>query len=136
MDGEQSVFRTWKVQPSQVTFALRAQGKCSKLLPPQPTPEDTLAQTMTEYLEAQATTHKVKISVEALSFKLSDRVAELGMGNFPEDGLPSDENLAIFEAAGRVAREKGRPCVGSADGEDLQKHFWPARSKAPRIDMP
>ncbi|CAK0883899.1 unnamed protein product, partial [Prorocentrum cordatum] len=92
------------------------------------------ARPLAEYLEAQAATHKR--SVKALSFKLSDRVAELSMENFPEDLLPSEEGLATFEERGRVAKDKGRPYVGSADGEDLQKHFRPAWSKMPRIDVP
>ncbi|CAK0859107.1 unnamed protein product [Prorocentrum cordatum] len=75
-------------------------------------------------------------SLAALSFKLADRVAELGLQNFPEDGLPSEENLAVFEAAGRVAKEKGRFFVGSAEGEDLQKHFRRSWSKLPRVDVP
>ena len=135
-EGESSIFQGWAVQPSQVAFALRVQGKCAKLQPSQPTAESTLASTMTAYLEAQAASEKVKLSVKALSFKLSARVAELGLENFPEDGLPSEENLAVFEAAGRIAKDKGRPYVGSADGEDLQKNFRPAWSKVPRIEMP
>eukprot|EP00959_Pyramimonas_sp_CCMP1952_P468393 9493185-Pyramimonas_sp.AAC.1 len=100
-DGESPVFRAWAVQPAQIAFALRVQRKCGATEPPPPTPEATLASTMREYLEAQAATHKR--STKALSFKLSERVAELGMATFPEDLLPSEENLAVFEAAGRVA---------------------------------
>eukprot|EP00959_Pyramimonas_sp_CCMP1952_P470702 9497131-Pyramimonas_sp.AAC.1 len=58
------------------------------------------------------------------------------MAAFPSEGFPSEENMAMFEAAGRVARDKGRLYVGSADGEDLQKNFRPAWSKVPRVDVP
>eukprot|EP00959_Pyramimonas_sp_CCMP1952_P174650 3649993-Pyramimonas_sp.AAC.1 len=89
---------------------------------------------MKEYLEAQAASHKR--SVKALSFDLKARLQELKMEAFPKDGLPSEENLAVFEAAGRVAKEKGRLCVGSADGEDLQRNFRPSWSRIPRVDVP
>ena len=133
-EGESAEFRAWSVLPAQIAFALRVQDKCAKQAPPAPTPEATLASTMKDYLEAQAASQKR--SAKALSFKLSDRLVELGLQDFPEDGLPSEENLAVFEAAGRVAREKGRLYVGSAEGEDLQKHFRPAWSKLPRVDVP
>ena len=133
-ETESAEFRAWSVSPAQVAFAYRVQRKCAATVPKEPTPESTLAGTMSAYLEAQAASHKR--SAKALSFKLADRLTELGMDQFPEDALPSEETLAVFEAAGRVAKEKGRLFVGSADGEDLQKNFRPAWSKIPRIDVP
>ena len=133
-EGESQLFKDWKVQPSQVAFALRAQGKCSTLEPVAPTAEATLATTMKQYLEAQVETQKR--SAKALSFKLSDRLTELNMDDFPKEGLPSEENLAVFEAASRVAKEKGRLYVGSADGEDLQRSFRPAWSRIPNVEVP
>ncbi|CAK0878097.1 unnamed protein product [Prorocentrum cordatum] len=132
--GESAEFRAWVVQPAQVTFALRVQRKCASAEPALPTPETTLADTMREYLEAQEATQKR--STKALSFKLSDRLTELGMDAFPKEGLPSEENLAVFEAAGRIAKEKSRMYVGSADGEDLQRNFRPAWSRVPGVDVP
>eukprot|EP00959_Pyramimonas_sp_CCMP1952_P389063 8151902-Pyramimonas_sp.AAC.1 len=105
-EAETSVFQAWVVQPAQVAFAYRVQRKCATVVPQAPTPESTLAGTMNAYLEAQAASHKR--SVKALSFNLAARLTELGMDRFPQDVLPSEENLAVFEAAGRIAREKGR----------------------------
>ena len=133
-EAESAQFRAWVVEPAQIAFAYRVQAKCARATPPEPTPENTLAGTMKEYLEAQAASHKR--SVKALSFKLTDRLSELGMDDFAKDALPSEENLAVFEAAGRVARDKGRLYVGSADGEDLQRNFRPSWSRVPRVDLP
>eukprot|EP00959_Pyramimonas_sp_CCMP1952_P111037 2322961-Pyramimonas_sp.AAC.1 len=133
-ESESATFKAWVVQPAQVAFAHRVHRKCTAVVPVAPTPQSTLAGTMKEYLEAQAATQK--LSAKALSFKLAERVRELGLADFPKDALPSEETLAIFEAAGRVAREKGRLYVGSADGEDLQKNFRPAWSRVPRVDVP
>eukprot|EP00959_Pyramimonas_sp_CCMP1952_P041999 878343-Pyramimonas_sp.AAC.1 len=57
-EAESAEFKSWIVQPAQVTFALRLQAKCAAAEPPAPTPEATLADTMKEYLEAQAASHK------------------------------------------------------------------------------
>ncbi|CAK0862897.1 unnamed protein product [Prorocentrum cordatum] len=117
---ETSVFQAWVVQPTQVAFAYRVQRKCATVVPQAPTPESTLAGTMNAYLEARAAN---KRSVKALC----SQAHRAGDGQ---------ENLAVFEAAGRIAREKGRLYVGSADGEDLQNNFRPAWSRIPRIDVP
>ncbi|CAK0869431.1 unnamed protein product [Prorocentrum cordatum] len=135
-ESEPAVFKAWAAEPSQLAFAYRLQRKCAATVPQEATPESKLATAMTAYLEAQAASEKVKLSAKALSFKLSDRVKELGMDQFPQDVLPSEESLAVFEAAGRVAREKGRLYVGSAEGEDIQRNFRPAWSRIPRIDVP
>ncbi|CAK0890008.1 unnamed protein product, partial [Prorocentrum cordatum] len=67
-------------------------------------------------------------------FKLQDRKLELGMQYFAKDALPSEEVLAKFEAAGKIAHDEGRPWVGSAEGEDLRDHHRPTWSRTPLID--
>ena len=72
-----------------------------------------------------------------------ERVAEKGLGDFPPEGIPTEEAMHRFEARrlpslphvrggaallqglARTARDRGRPWIGSPDGEDLQINFKP-----------
>eukprot|EP00959_Pyramimonas_sp_CCMP1952_P204377 4274155-Pyramimonas_sp.AAC.1 len=85
---------------------------------------------MEKFVNAQtaAVTPPAKLG---LSFDLAKRLAKVGLENFPRDGLPSEENLAKFEQAGKIAASKGRRYVGSADGECLQTHHRPEWSRTP-----
>ncbi len=40
-----------------------------------------------------------------------------------------------FEKLAKAATRQGRCWIGSADGEDLQKHFGPSWQRTPDIDM-
>jgi hypothetical protein len=70
-----------------------------------------------------------------VNFKLQDRKLELGLQKFSADTPPSEEVLAKFEAATKVAHDKGRTWIGSAEGEDLRDHRRPAWSRTPAIDI-
>ena len=49
-----------------------------------------------------------------------DRVREVWLGNFPREGLATEESMRKFAAAGRTAQTHGRSYIGSAEGESLQ----------------
>jgi len=49
-----------------------------------------------------------------------DRVREVWLGNFPREGLPTEESMRKLAAAGRTAQTHGRSYIGSAEGESLQ----------------
>ena len=134
-------WKDWKVSPAQVTFALRVQGKCQKQAggcgPGEAQGADPALSSVTgalkELAEAQtAVLNKGK--PKGLSFNLKERVKELGLQDLPKDALPSEEVLERFEAAGKIARDKGRLWVGSTEGEDLHVHHRPKWSRAPVVD--
>ena len=76
-----------------------------------------------------------------------ERVAEKGLGDFPPEGIPTEEAMHRFEARrlpslphdrggaallqglAKTARDRGRPWIGSPDGEDLQINFKPPWSE-------
>ncbi|CAK0883140.1 unnamed protein product, partial [Prorocentrum cordatum] len=140
-DGEK--WRAWKIVPAQVVFALKIQGKRAQLAAPAPSapvqvvhaPNEFtgMAEAVKQFAELQSQVLQ-KGKPKRLSFKLQDRKLELGLQNFSTDTLPSEEVLAKFEAAAKVAHDKGRTWIGSAEGEDLRDHHRPAWSRTPAID--
>ncbi|CAK0902832.1 unnamed protein product [Prorocentrum cordatum] len=136
-------WKSWKVSPAQIVLALKVQGACAKKASPGPSvpPEvahnnkelSGMAEAVKQFAELQSQALQ-KGKPKGLSFKLQDRKLELGMQHFAKDALPSEEVLAKFEAAGKIAHDKGRPWVGSAEGEDLRDHHRPTWSRTPMID--
>ncbi|CAK0805788.1 unnamed protein product [Prorocentrum cordatum] len=124
--------------PAMMALALRVQKRCqAKDMKEQPAASGTssgLEQAMEKFVNAQtaAVTPPAKLG---LSFDLAKRLAKVGLENFPQDGLPSEENLAKFEQAGKMAASKGRRYVGSADGECLQTHHRPEWSRTPVVQV-
>ena len=57
-----------------------------------------------------------------------DRVREVWLGKFPREGLPTEESMRKFAAAGRTAQSHGRSYIGSAEGESLQAPCSAARA--------
>ncbi|CAK0835837.1 unnamed protein product [Prorocentrum cordatum] len=92
-----------------------------------------MAEAVKQFAELQSQALQ-KGKPKGLSFKLQDRKLELGMQHFAKDALPSEEVLAKFEAAGKIAHDTGRPWVGAAEGEDLRDHHRPTWSLTPIID--
>ena len=137
----QEPWKTWKVSPVQVTFALKVQTKCKEQAsgggPVVSQGSDpglsNVAGALKEFAEAQTAALK-KGQPKGLTFNLKDRVSELGLQGLPKDALPTEEVLERFEAAGKIARDKGRLWVGSAEGEDLHVHHRPKWSRAPVVD--
>ncbi|CAK0884291.1 unnamed protein product [Prorocentrum cordatum] len=121
-------WKAWKVSPAQVVFALKVQTKCAQAAPPARMAEAVkqLAELQTQALQ--------KGKPKRLSFKLQDRIVEVGLQNFDKDTLPSEEILAKFEAGAKIANDKGRAWIGSAEGEDLRDHHRPAWSRTPLVD--
>ncbi|CAK0792765.1 unnamed protein product, partial [Prorocentrum cordatum] len=136
-------WKSWKVSPAQIVLALKVQGARAKKASPGPSvpPEvahnnkelSGMAEAVKQFAELQSQALQ-KGKPKGLSFKLQDRKLELGMQHFAKDALPSEEVLAKFEAAGKIAHDKGRPWVGSAEGEDLRDHHRPTWSRTPMID--
>ena len=62
----------------------------------------------------------------------------MGLEGLAKDAVPSKEALLQLEKMPmfKAAREKGRPWVGSTEGEDLQLHFRPIWSRTPKLDVP
>ena len=138
----------WKpivLTPAMLTLAMRAQRKCQAMhqqhvhgpgpSAPGAPPEDfsKVAGALKQFAEAQ-TAALQKNQPKGLSFVLQERIKELGLEGFPKDAMPSEEVLARFEASGKFARDRGRPWVGSAEGEGLQEHHRPRWSRAPVVD--
>ena len=131
----------WKeftITPAMITLALRAQGRCqskeAKNQPGTPGVASGLEQAMEKFVNAQtaAITPPAKLG---LSFDLAKRIAKVGLERFPKEGMPSEETLAKFEQAGKIAASKGRRYVGSADGECLQTHHRPEWSRTPVVQV-
>ena len=136
-------WKNWKVVPAQVAFALRVQAKCAQAAAPGPSVGVQPSQVPTEFAGmAEAVKQFAELQSQALqkgkpkglTFKLQERKIELGMGHFSKDALPSEEILAKFEASAKVAHDKGRPWIGSAEGEDLRDHHRPSWSRTPEVD--
>jgi hypothetical protein len=70
-----------------------------------------------------------------LSFNCAKRIEDVGLSEFPPEALPSEDLLAKWEAAGKIAAEKGRIYVGSADADDLMALHRPAWARSPAIDL-
>ena len=70
-----------------------------------------------------------------MSYDLKTRLDEVGLANLANELLPSEETLISLEKKGKNAREKGRPYVGSSDGEDLMSNFRPVWSRTPKVDV-
>ncbi|CAK0911428.1 unnamed protein product [Prorocentrum cordatum] len=114
-------WKSWKVSPAQIVLALKVQGARAKKASPGPSvpPEvahnnkelSGMAEAVKQFAELQSQALQ-KGKPKGLSFKLQDRKLELGMQHFAKDALPSEEVLAKFEAAGKIAHDKGRPWVG------------------------
>ncbi|CAK0874454.1 unnamed protein product [Prorocentrum cordatum] len=134
-------WKTWKVVPAQIAFALRVQAKCAQAALPAPTATfqpatesmTGMAEAVKQFAELQSQALQ-KGKPKGLSFKLQDRLVETGMQDFARGTLPSEEVLAKFEASGKIARDKGRHWVGSAEGEDLREHHRPQWSRTPVVD--
>ncbi|CAK0822452.1 unnamed protein product [Prorocentrum cordatum] len=134
-------WKTWKVVAAQIAFALRAQAKCAQAALPAPTATfqpatesmTGMAEAVKQFAELQSQALQ-KGKPKGLSFKLQDRLVETGMQDFARDSLPSEEVLAKFEASGKIAHDKGRRWVGSAEGEDLREHHRPQWSRTPVVD--
>jgi hypothetical protein len=60
---------------------------------------------------------------------------QVGLEWWPAESLPSEESMIRFEKLAKAATRQGRCWIGSADGEDLQKHFVPSWKRTPDIDM-
>jgi len=131
----------WKdfvLTPAMIALALRVQKRCqtieTKNQPAAGGTVSSLEQAVEKFVTAQtaATTPPAK---QGLSFDLAKRIAKVGLGSFPQESLPSEENLAKFEQAGKIAASKGRRYVGSADGECLQTHHRPEWSRTPVVHV-
>ncbi|CAK0877738.1 unnamed protein product [Prorocentrum cordatum] len=92
-----------------------------------------MAEAVKQFAELQSQALQ-KGKPKGLSFKLQDRKLELGMQHFAKDALPSEEVLAKFEAAGKIAHDKGRPWVGSAEGEERVKQSAAAKRNMAWMD--
>ena len=135
-------WRTLKITPAMVVFALRVQGNCSEKagvasLTGGPAGssgrDDSFKDAVREFITAQ--TEQAKSNVKkGLSFNLADRRDQVGLGIFPKQGLPSEELLAKWEAAAKPATDRGRLYVGSSDGDDYQAIHRPFWSRSPKID--
>ena len=129
-----------KVSPAMTVYALRAQAKCCSVTKPGETgtdgtalgSTDGLAEAMRDFVKCQS--DQAKSSKKGLSFDRTERAKEIGLEFFPRDALPNEELLIKWEAAGRVAADKGRFFVGSPDGDDLQLSHRPAWSRTPVIE--
>ena len=142
IEGEKEPFKSWKVLPAQVTFALRIQGKCAKDTAAasgsagggvQQGDVAAVAGAIKQLADAQANIGQ-KSKPKGLSFNKQDRIVELGLQALAADAIPSEEILAKFEAAGKIANEKGRMWIGSTEGEDLQEHHRPNWSRTPIVE--
>eukprot|EP00959_Pyramimonas_sp_CCMP1952_P151640 3172902-Pyramimonas_sp.AAC.1 len=92
-----------------------------------------MAEAVKQFAELQSQVSQ-KGKHKGLSFKLQDRKLKLGLQSLSTDTIQSEEILAKFEAAVKVAHDEGRPWIGSADSEDLRDHHWPAWGRAPAFD--
>ena len=136
-------WKTWKVVPAQIAFALRVQAKCAQGASPasgapsRPATESKelvgMADAEKQFAELQSQALQ-KGKPKGLSFKLQDRAVETGMQDFAKGTLPSEEVLAKFESSAKIAYDKGRQWVGSAEGEDLREHHRPQWSRTPVVD--
>ena len=135
-------WRTFKITPAMVVFALRVQGKCSDTsggaaLTGESAgsggPDDGFKNAVRDFVMAQTEQAKANVK-KGLSFNLASRRGEVGLGIFPKEGLPSEELLAKWEAAAKPASDRGRLYVGSSDGDDYQAIHRPFWSRSPKID--
>ncbi|CAK0843843.1 unnamed protein product [Prorocentrum cordatum] len=121
-------WKAWKVSPAQVVFALKVQTKCAQAAPPARSAPEAGAGSSDVAGMAEAVKQLAELQTQALqkgkpkglSFKLQDRIVE--------------EILAKFEAGAKIANDKGRAWIGSAEGEDLRDHHRPAWSRTPLVD--
>ncbi|CAK0887175.1 unnamed protein product [Prorocentrum cordatum] len=135
-------WKAWKVSPAQVVFALKVQTKCAQAAPPARSAPEAGAGSSDVAGMAEAVKQLAELQTQALQkgkpkglgFKLQDRIVEVGLQNFDKDTLPSEEILAKFEAGAKIANDKGRAWIGSAEGEDLRDHHRPAWSRTPLVD--
>ncbi|CAK0819878.1 unnamed protein product, partial [Prorocentrum cordatum] len=137
-------WKAWKASPAQVVFALKVQTKCAQAAPPARSAPEACAGSSDVAGMAEAVKQLAELQTQVLqkgkpkglTFKLQDRIVEVGLQNFDgdEDTLPSEEILAKFEAGAKIANDKGRAWIGSAEGEDLRDHHRPAWSRTPLVD--
>ena len=124
--------------PAMIALALRCQKRCeAKQAKDQPVTTgatSSLEQAVEKFVNAQAAAAAPPAKL-GLSFDLAQRIAKVGLRSFPQEGVPSEENLAKFEQAGKIAASKGRRWVGSADGECLQTHHRPEWSRTPVVQV-
>ncbi|CAK0877036.1 unnamed protein product [Prorocentrum cordatum] len=121
-------WKAWKVSPAQVVFALKVQTKRAQAAPPARSAPEAGAGSSDVAGMAEAVKQLAELQTQALqkgkpkglSFKLQDKIVE--------------EILAKFEAGAKIANDKGRAWIGSAEGEDLRDHHRPAWSRTPLVD--
>ncbi|CAK0899346.1 unnamed protein product [Prorocentrum cordatum] len=112
-------WKAWKVSPAQVVFALKVQTKCAQAAPPARSAPEAGAGSSDVAGMAEAVKQLAELQTQALqkgkpkglSFKLQDRIVEVGLQNFDKGTLPSEEILAKFEAGAKIANDKGRDRV-------------------------
>ncbi|CAK0823078.1 unnamed protein product [Prorocentrum cordatum] len=133
----------WKeyvLTPAMLSLALRAQGRFQSKMKMASDSDaagvSVFANAMQQFVQATSHTAAAGSAKKGLSFDLAKRIQEMGLAHFPSDGLPSEETLAKFEHAGKVAAEKQRKWIGSADGECLQTHHRPEWSRTPVVAAP
>ena len=134
-------WRDFTLTPAMVSLAFRVQKKCQKNKETSSAGVDAsgvsaFQTAMQQFVQATTNTSGASSAKKGLTFDLANRIREVGLAAFPKDGIPSEETLAKFEQAGKVAAEKQRKWIGSADGECLQTHHRPEWSRTPVLAAP
>ena len=96
---------------------------------------DEFAKALASFTSAQKAAVDKEAKKTTLSFVVKGRTREVGLECVLDDMVPSEESLLRLEAASRPARDQGRLCVGSADGEVLMANFRPFWSRTPKLGV-
>lgn len=126
-EDEDSDWQAVKLQPAQITLALRVQAravaKCSAPSAPVLPGSDALTKVMEQYVQSQQAQIDKDKKKGTLSYNLKGRIAEVGLSMLPDH--PTEDAMIRLEASGKAAHAQGRHYVGAAEGEDVQVHFSP-----------
>ena len=142
---EPSEWQSARLTPAQQMLALRAlskaegeaagAGPAATALPGAGETSASLVESLKDYVNTQKAALDKESKAKSLSFSLQDRIAEVGLEDYPADAMPTEEAMMRWEAHSKVAREKKRAFVGSAEGEDLQKNCKPPWARGPDLGL-
>ncbi|CAK0805789.1 unnamed protein product [Prorocentrum cordatum] len=133
-------WKAWKVSPAQVVFALKVQTKCAQAAPPaRSAPEAGAGSDVAGMAEAVKQLAELRTQAlqkgkpKGLSFKLQDRIVEVGLQNFDKDTLPSEEILAKAGLGSALQKAKISAII-NAQHEDRVRQSAAAKRGSAWID--